>query len=180
MAGKVNREENSPEAQSGEQNLIEVEESGQSAVSEDSVVDLENLLAQRDEGLAKANARLLELEQVVAGKDSDIAGLKQSEGELTERLTSVSSSLAEAVSSYKATVVQANPDVLEELISGDTIEAINQSLSEAESLVSRVRQGIEAEISLTRFPAGAPARTLPDLSALSPREKIQYAIGGKR
>jgi len=29
-------------------------------------------------------------------------------------------------------------------------------------------------------PAGAPGRRASDLSALSPREKIQYAIGGKK
>ena len=45
------------------------------------------------------------------------------------------------------------------------------------ALVTKVKQGLEIEISLARVPAGAPERTLPDLSALSPREKIQYAIG---
>ena len=69
---------------------------------------------------------------------------------------------------------------MEELISGDTIESINESLDKAKGLINRVRQGLETEISLGRVPAGAPERRPPDLSALSPREKIQYAIGGKR
>jgi len=75
-------------------------------------------------------------------------------------------------------VVQSNPDVVEELIGGETIESINKSLDKAKVLVSKVRQGIEAEISMMKIPAGAPERTSPDLSAMSPREKIQYAIGG--
>jgi hypothetical protein len=95
-------------------------------------------------------------------------------------LTTISNSLTEAVANYKTTVLQANPEVIEELISGDTIESINESLSKAKTLVSKVRQGVEAEISLAKVPAGAPERTSPDLSALSPREKIQYAIGGKK
>ena len=170
MAEEVNQKENPPEA----------EELEQSAVSEVSVTELESLIAQKDEGLAKANARLNELEQVVAGKDSEITSLKQTEAELEEKLATISNSLVEAVASYKATVVQANPEVLEELVSGDTIESINESLNKAKALVGKVRQGLETEISLARVPAGAPERTAPDLSALSPREKIQYAIGGKR
>ena len=110
-------------------------------------------------------ATVSELEQAIAARDSEISTLKQS--------------TAETVASYKAMVVQANPGVMEELITGDTIEAINQSLESAKALISKVRQGLEAEVASGKIPAGAPQRTTPDLSALSPREKIQYAIGGR-
>ena len=130
------------------------------------ITELEGLVAQKDEELTKANARITELEQAVAG----------SEG----KLTTIQNSLAEAVAGYKAMVVQANPEVLEELVTGDTVDSINDSLNKAKTLVSRVRQGLETEISGAKIPAGAPQRTPPDLSALSPREKIQYAIGGKK
>ena len=96
------------------------------------------------------------------------------------RLSVVTDSLAEAVASYKAAVVRANPDVMEELLSGDTIESVDESLEKARALIGKVRQGLETEISLARVPAGAPERRTPDLSSLSPREKIQYAIGGKK
>lgn len=142
----------------------EGEESGQSQAP--TITELEGLVAQRDEELTKANARITELEQAVAESD--------------EKLTTIKNSLAEAVAGYKATVVQANPEVLDELITGDTIESINESLKKAKTLISRVRQGLEVEISGAKIPAGAPQRTPPDLSALSPREKIQYAIGGKK
>ncbi len=154
----------------------EVEESEQSG---DRVAELEGLIAQKDEALTKANARIIELEQTVANLDSEVATLKQTIAESEEKLTSVNHSLTEAVASYKAMVVQANPQVFEELITGDTIEAINESLEKAKTLVSRVRQGLETEITAGKVPAGAPIRTAPDLSALSPREKINYAIGGK-
>jgi len=138
----------------------------QNPEGESSATELESLLAQKDEELAKANARIVELDQALA--------------ESNERLTAISSSLTEAVASYRAMLVQANPEVLEELITGDTIESINESLSKAKTLISKVKQGLEAEISSARVPAGAPPRTPPDLSALSPREKIQYAIGGRK
>ena len=162
--------------QTKNQNPPEVEESEQSG---DRVAELEGLIAQKNEELTKANARIIELEQTVVNLDSEVATLKQAAAESEEKLTSVNHSLAEAVTSYKALVAQFNPEVLEELITGDTIKAINESLEKAKTLVSRVRQGLEAEITAGKVPAGAPVRTPPDLSALSPREKINYAIGGK-
>ena len=177
MADDVNQKEDSPELQPGDQSPPEVEELGESKVSGAGITEPETVVAQEDEELTNVNARLVELEQVVASKDSEIAALKQTKDELGERMTTLSDSLVEAIASYKAMVVQANPEVIEELISGDTIESINESLNKAKTLVSKVRQGVEAEISLAKVPAGAPERSSPDLSALSPREKIQYAIG---
>ncbi|GAI99084.1 unnamed protein product, partial [marine sediment metagenome] len=150
--------------------------SGQSG---DRVTELEDLMAQKDEELTKANARIIELEQTVANLDSEVVSLKQALAESEERLTTINHSLAEAVAVYKDLVAQSNPEVPEELITGDTIEAINESLEKAKTLVNRVKQGLEAEITAGKVPAGAPIRTPPDLSALSPREKINYAIGGK-
>jgi len=98
--------------------------------------------------------------------------------ESSDNLNKVNESLKQAVTSYKALVIQSNPDVPEELITGDSIEAIADSLAAARELVTKIKKGMEAEISLVRVPVGAPERTAPDLSALSPREKIQYAIGG--
>jgi len=142
----------------------EGEESGQSEAP--GISEPESLVAQKEEELAEANGRIAELEQAVAGTE--------------EKLTTINNSLTEAVASYKAMVVQANPEVLEELVTGDTIESINDSLKQAKTLIGRVRQGLEVEISAAKIPAGAPQRTPLDLSSLSPREKIRYAIGGKK
>ena len=124
--------------------------------------------------------KVAEFEQIVAEKESEITALKKSEGELKEKLSAISKSLTEAVVSYKDRVVQMNPGITEELISGDTIEAVDKSLEKAISLIGRVKKSVEKEISHIRVPAGAPGRQTPDLSTLSPREKIQYAIGGKK
>ena len=138
----------------------------QSQASEVKVAELEGLLAQKDEELGKVNARVAELEQTVS--------------EANEKFTQANDSLAMAVASYKALVVKSNPEVLEHLITGDTIDNINNSLETAKTLITKVREGLEAEVAMAKVPAGAPLRTPPDLSALSPREKIQYAIGGKQ
>ena len=59
-----------------------------------------------------------EFEQVIAEKESEIAALRKSEGELKEKLSAVSKSLTEAVAGYKDRVMQMNPEITEELISG--------------------------------------------------------------
>ena len=123
---------------------------------------------------------ITELEKAIAVKDGEIIALKQAIDELDKKLADISVALAEAVASYKALVLKANPGVLAELITGDTVDEVNQALENAQSLIARVRQEMEAEASRTKVPAGAPQRAPLDLSALSPREKIQYAIGGKR
>ena len=130
------------------------------------VVELEGLIAHKDKELSSANARITELEQAVAESDN--------------KLADTSSALSQAVSSYKALAVKSNPEVPTELLTGDTIEAIDQSVESAKSLISKVREGLEAEMAVVKIPAGAPQRAPVDLSTLSPREKIQYAIGGKR
>ena len=129
--------------------------------------------------LESKNAITIELEQTVASKDGEIAILKQAVAESDKKLAELSESLAQAVASYRAMVTEANPEVPDELLTGDTIDVINESLENARALIDRVKQGIEAEASRTKIPAGAPQRAPLDLSALSPREKIQYAIGGK-
>ncbi len=130
--------------------------------------------------LESRNATITELEQAVASKDSEIVILKQAIANSDQKLAEINNTLAQAVASYKALVVETNPEVPDELITGDTIDAINESLENARALIDRVKQGIEAEVSKTKIPVGAPQRTPLDLSVLSPREKIQYAIGGKR
>ncbi|MFH0914140.1 MAG: hypothetical protein V1849_02475 [Chloroflexota bacterium] len=132
------------------------------AAPQDEVAEVANLTGE----LEQAKVRLAELEQALTGREAEVAGLKQS--------------LSQAVASYKTLVLSSHPRVPAELISGDSIEAINSSLEKAKSLVSRVRQELEAEVVASRVPAGAPPRTAVELSALSPREKIQYGIGGKR
>jgi len=154
---------------------LETELEGIKAEKEALASDKETLTAE----LETKAAAITELEQVIASKDSDIVTLKQGTVESVERFTSLQESLNLAVSAYKTAVAQANPAVPGELLTGDSIEAIDQSLESAQTLVAQVRQSVEADIAAGKVPAGAPARTAPDLSALSPREKIQYAIGGK-
>lgn len=153
------------------------DELGQSEAFRARVTELEGLIAQREQELASRDTRISELGQATANLENEIATLKQAVAEADDSLHKLGESFKQAVASYKVLVVQSNPDVPEELVTGDTIEAITDSLTSANELVSKIRKSMETEISLARVPAGAPERTPPDLSALSSREKIQYAVG---
>jgi len=142
--------------------------------------ELEGLIAKKDEALATRDQRISELEQALASKDEQIAALTQSAAELEQKRAELEESLAQVISSYRALAVKYNPGVPEEQVVGDSIEEIDRSLASAQALINRVRQELEAEMAAARIPAGAPQRTPADLSALSPRDKIQYAIGERR
>ncbi|MEE8420446.1 MAG: hypothetical protein V3R92_03195 [Dehalococcoidales bacterium] len=146
----------------------------------DRVAELEEEKQVLTRQLESGGLRITGLEQAVADRDGELAVLKETVVKADQELTGVGNSLAQAVESYQAQVAAANPDVPAELITGGTIDAVNESLENARSLVDKVKLGIEAEASRVKVPAGAPQRAPLDLSVLSPREKIQYAIGGNR
>jgi len=143
--------------------------------------ELDNL-KQENESLTRElesrDATIIRLEQALATKDSEITALKQSLDEAKRTLDEIGKALPQAVAAYKELVVQANPGILAELITGDSIGEVNESLKNARALMERVRQEMEAEAAKTRVPPGAPQRAQLDLSSLSAREKKQYAIGG--
>ena len=156
----------------------EQEKAGETAASEDEADGLRHENEALTLEVKARDAAIVKLEQTVASKDSEIAALKEALDGAERKLAETSEALARAVSAYKELIVQANPGVLAELITGDTVAEVDESLKNAQALVERVRQEMEDEASKARIPAGAPQRARLDLSALSPREKIQYAIGG--
>jgi SMC interacting uncharacterized protein involved in chromosome segregation len=123
-------------------------------------------------------AAVIKLEQEVAAKESEIVALKKELDGLKQALDETAKAISEAVAAYKEIIVQTNPGVLPELVSGDTIEEVRDSVKNARAIMDRVRQEMEAEAAKTRIPAGAPQRSAPDLSGLSAREKIQHGLAG--
>jgi predicted RNase H-like nuclease (RuvC/YqgF family) len=124
------------------------------------------------------DATILRLEQERAERDSEIASLKQAMEEAESRIDELGEALAKAVAAYREQVIQGNPGVPADMVTGETVEEIDESVKKGLALVEKVRQEMEAEAAKTRIPGGAPPRTPIDLSGLSAREKIRYAIGG--
>ena len=120
------------------------------------------------------------LEKQLGERDEELNASRKSAEELNKRLTATSAALTEAVAGYKKLVMETNPDVTEDLINGESIQAITASLSKAKNLIEKLKQKVEKDVAHSRIPIGSPGRQVPDLSGMSPREKIHYAIGGKK
>jgi multidrug resistance efflux pump len=107
-------------------------------------------------------SRIAQLEEAIAARDADLAALKES--------------LAVSAASYRDALLATAPGVPEEMVKGETVEELDASLEQARGLVARIRQDLEADVAAKSVPAGAPPRTAPDVSALSPGEKIAHAL----
>jgi uncharacterized protein (DUF3084 family) len=125
-----------------------------------------------------AEAAIEELKQTLAVKDGEIRALNQSLNEANVESAGLTKTLAEAVAAYRELIVKENAGVLADMITGDSIEKINGSLTSARAIMEKARREIEADALRAKIPAGAPQRIPPDMSALSSREKIQYGLGG--
>jgi len=137
---------------------------------------LEKQLAEKDLALSQADARLAEMETADAKLKGDITKLKEQNTVVSGNFDELKTTLSETVKSYRELVLKSNPGVPAELVTGDTLAAVGESLAKAKELVGRVRQNIEAEIAESRIPAGAPVRTPRDISSLSAHEKIAQGI----
>lgn len=127
--------------------------------------------------LGVKNQRIIELEQLLADRNTEAAALKQNLAALQNQLNTVNVTLNRAIAGYRAMTIQANPEMPAELIAGDTIEKIDKAVADARELVGKVKEKLMNAETQFRAPAGAPPRTPPDFSGLSPREKIQQGIG---
>ena len=105
----------------------------------------------------KLRAQIKNQQELVSEKDRLIVRLQ--------------SDLEVAVAKYREYLLAQHPEIPAELVKGNTIEEISESFLEAQRVVERVHQHLEESI-----PAGAPARSGIDISALSPRAKIEYGL----
>lgn len=105
-------------------------------------------------------------------------------GELSatrEALSAAKVAIREAAARYRAAVLASAPEIPEDLVpEAEDIAEIDRGVEAARRVVSSVREKMEAEtagqaLSL-RVPGGAPVRRAPDLSGLSPEDKIRAGL----
>ena len=95
---------------------------------------------------------------------------------LQVQLTEASERERAGASRFRDVILELEPAFPADLIAGDSIDAVAQSLGAAREIVGRVRAQIEEQAQSTRVPAGAPPRAAPDLSAMTPEEKIRFGL----
>ena len=152
----------------GEAVGMETEEVSQ----EDALPEREQRLATLEEALGQRDARIAHLEAAL-GQAEDAAKRRD------EEMDGVNARLAQAVELYRVSLLASEPDVPEEMVQGSTVEVVQESLARVRQMVEQVRGRLEARASLERTPLGVPARSAPDLSALSPQEKILVGLSSR-
>jgi hypothetical protein len=130
-------------------------------------------------GASAAAARITALEAAVAEKDAALLDVKKAFDTQASDFAALKTTHEAAVTAYKKLAVSSNPLFSAELITGNTIAEIDASMQKLTGLAGLVRSKIEAEIKAVSVPAGAPERSGPDTSGLSPREKIKQGLEKK-
>ena len=129
----------------------------------DNPVPADPALAGLKAALEDRTREVEELKTRLAGGEQDVRRLE--------------GSLKDAVDGYRELLVQFNPGLPEELITGENIREIRSSLEYARSIAQRIKQELENEFARHQVPSGAPLRT-DDAAPLTARAKIQMALGG--
>jgi chromosome segregation ATPase len=151
----------------GEEELAEVRAELEALQAQ--VADAEARAAHYREERDRAQAALREAQSRLAQLEEEVLSLGREVEALRGRLR-------EAVLRYREARLAASPHVPPELVSGESIEEVDERFREAERIVSQLRRRLEEEAQSRPFPLGAPPRRPPDLSALSPLEKIRRGL----
>jgi hypothetical protein len=153
-------------------------------------LELEAEKAKTQEAIEQATKpfqeRVTELEATLASLPTtselklELEAMKGQLAEASTNFEGAKAAYAYAVEDFKKLVLQANPFFTPDIIWGDTIDDVKTSVEKAGVLVSKVKEGLEAQAralaGLTTVPAGAPARTGPNTEGLSTKEKINLGM----
>lgn len=149
----------------------------------DSATVLAERTAELEAGLADGQRQLDGLNRTLEQRDARIAeleaavgGLERAAGEREQQAEGMRAQLSQAVEAYRASLLEAEPGLPDDLIAGATIEELQASRDRARQIVERVRGRLEEQALMERTPSGAPARSDVDVSALSPEEKIRLGL----
>lgn len=122
--------------------------------------------------------RIGELESQLEQTRTELAVKQDEMDNAWVEMTALREAKDEAVSGYRDALRLAHPELPPDLIRGETTEELAASVESAKALVEKVRAALRSEKDAARIPAGAPVSSGPDLTGLSPREKIAAGIAG--
>jgi len=134
-----------------------------------------------EEQLADSRAQIEALQASAADAEARAATARSDLTEAREALSSAQTTIREAAAKYRAAVLASAPDIPEDLVpEAEDIAEIDRGIEAARRVVGRVREKMEEETAdqarALRVPAGAPVRRTPDVSSLSPEDKIRLGL----
>ena len=131
--------------------------------------DREARAAHLEGQLSQVREELSQAQSETQAREVELAGAR----EQTEALQAQVRSSAER---YREAALQQSPEVPAELVTGETVEEVDQAIQRARETVSKVRGHLESQAQAGRVPVGAPPRSGPDFSAMSAEEKIRFGL----
>ena len=129
---------------------------------------------------APEGSPLQALEAALAEKEAALSEAQKNLDSRSRDYDQLKATLDDAVKAYRKLAISTSPLYSEDVISGTSIQEINSSIQKVNGLVKKMRTSLESELKSLIIPAGAPERSGPDLSGLSPRDKIKQGIQEKK
>ena len=129
-----------------------------------------------DDGYGLPDEVQAELEALAAA-DLDGGGeMEQALAQTQRELAQQRALTRQAVERYREALLAAEPELLPDLVRGETLEEVDAAVEAARRTVARIRERMEAERG-KGFPVGAPARGAGlATSGLTPVEKITRGL----
>jgi regulator of replication initiation timing len=147
---------------------------------DEEVVLLEEQLATAHADIERLQTQMAELAALDSRRDGELQTLRsQLEASRTEgdaARSELAAQSREALGRYREAVLQREPQLPAELVTGDTVSELESAVERARQTVAQVRQHLEQQAQALRVPAGAPARGSPDTSDLTAGEKIRLGL----
>ncbi|MFQ5874300.1 MAG: hypothetical protein ACE5JL_10930 [Dehalococcoidia bacterium] len=142
--------------------------------SADSTPSQEEIPQSNEEPAEEASSG--EFEGQVQELETEVSRLRSSLEVREHELETLQQQMSSVTTRYRQALVASAPEVPEELIQGQTVEELDASLASARGIVEKIARQLESQAASERVPAGAPPRRPPDMSAMSPKDKILYAL----
>lgn len=133
--------------------------------------------ADREARAAHLESQLAELREELSRAQEDGEARAQELATATERTEALDAQVRSSAERYRELLLQHAPELPEELVTGESVEAIEESLSRARETVAKVRGHLESQALAARVPVGAPPRSAPGHAALSTEDKIGLGLG---
>ena len=153
--------------------------------------DAEARAATAQAELVEARQRTSQLETELAAREERLGALQGEldaaqaarDGAQTE-LVDARSQIRDAAFKYRDARLAAAPQIPQDLVpvptdaptGADALDEIDQQFEAAQRVVDQLRGKLEEEKQSVRVPVGSPPRRPPDLSGLSPTEKIKLGL----
>lgn len=147
-----------------------------SAETKAEVNGTEQVVTLTEDKYRELTGKVASLETSLTGKTAELGEAKKMLDAQAADITSFKTAGEEAVTAYKKLAVSSNPLFSEDVITGSTIAEVDASMARVTDLAGKIKSKVEAEIKAVSVPNGAPERSGPDLSGLSPREKIKQGL----